>query len=420
MEIVLGVTGGIAAYKAAEIVRELKRAGAAVTVVMTEHALHFITPLTLQTLSGRRVITSHFDLAGAAQPDDVEHVGLARGCDLLLVAPATAGILAKMAAGVADDFLSTFHLAVSCPVAVAPAMNTRMWRHPAVQDNVARLRARGVHVIGPDSGPLASAGEGEGEGRLAEPKAIVTEALELAGRQRSSREATRHESTGKPLAGRRVLVTAGPTCEDLDPVRTLTNRSTGRMGFALAAAARDLGADVVLITGPTHLPDPPGLTTVRVRSAEQMRDAVMQQVAPRQPAAGADVVVMAAAVSDFRPSVSAPGKVGKSDAPLVLSLTRTPDILAEVGRLKGKRFLVGFAAETENLVRNARRKLREKRLDLIVANSVAGDGPGGGAFGAEDNEVTIIEGRGRPQRWPRMSKQELALRLMSLIAGKRR
>lgn len=411
MEIVLGVTGGIAAYKAAEIVRGLKREGAGVTVVMTAHALEFITPLTLQTLSGRRVITSHFDPAAAGHPEDVEHVGLARGCDLLLVAPATAGILAKMAAGIADDFLSTFHLAVSCPVAVAPAMNTRMWRHPAVQENVTRLRKRGVHIIGPETGPLASAGEGDGEGRLTEPGEVVAQALKIA-RQAGART----PGTTALLAGRRVLVTAGPTCEDLDPVRTLTNRSTGKMGFAVAGAARDLGAGVVLITGPTHLPDPAGVTTVRVRSAEEMRDAVMTRLAPRGGTKGADIIVMAAAVSDYKPANRARHKVKKTDAVLELVLARTPDILTQVSLLKGKRFLVGFAAETENLVRNARRKLREKRLDLIVANSVASDGPERGAFGSDTNEVTVLDRDGRPQHWPRMSKTDLAARLMLLVA----
>ena len=413
MEIVLGVTGGIAAYKAAEIVRELKRSGAEVTVIMTAHALEFIAPLTLQTLSGRRVITTHFEPTGSDHPEDVEHVGLARGCDLLLVAPATAGILAKMAVGTADDFLSTFHLAVSCPVAVAPAMNTAMWRHPAVQENVSRLRARGVHVIGPAIGPLASAGEGEGLGRMTDPDQIVTQALAIA-----RQAARRNDGTAAPLAGKRVLVTAGPTCEDLDPVRTLTNRSTGKMGFAVASAARELGAAVTLVTGPTHLPDPPGVTTVRVRSADEMRDAVTAQLAARGKTNGADIVVMAAAVSDFKPADYAQQKVKKSDAALHLTLARTPDILAEVGRLKGKRFLVGFAAETEDLVKNARRKLREKRLDLIVANSVASDAPDGGAFGADAGEVVVIGGDGRPQRWPRMAKTQLAARLMLLIAGR--
>lgn len=412
MEIVLGVTGGIAAYKAAEIVRGLKREGAGVTVVMTAHAHEFITPLTLQTLSGRRVITSHFELNGGSQPEDVEHVGLARDCDLLLVAPATAGILAKMAAGIADDFLSTFHLAVSCPVAVAPAMNTRMWQHPAVQENIARLKARGVHVIGPETGPLASAGEGEGEGRLTAPEALVKQALGIA-----RKGSARLLGPGHPLAGHSVLVTAGPTCEDLDPVRTLTNRSTGRMGFAVAAAARDLGASVVLITGPTHLPDLSGVTTVRVRSADEMRNAVVKRLTPRGKT-GADIVVMAAAVSDFKPASRAARKVKKTEGPLELALARTPDILAEVGSLKGKRFIVGFAAETEDLVTNARRKLRKKRLDLIVANSVSSDGPDGGAFGSDSNEVTVLDGNGRPRRWPRASKAEVARRLMLLIAGK--
>ena len=414
MEVVLGVTGGIAAYKAAEIVRGLRREGAAVTVVMTAHALEFVTPLTLSTLSGRRVITSHFDPAQTdTNPGDVEHIGLARSCDLLLVAPATANSLARMAAGIADDFLSTFYLAVACPVAVAPAMNTGMWQHPAVQENVARLKARGVHLIGPDVGPLASASEGEGIGRLADPAAIVARAIEIAN---AASEPAQPPASGGALAGRRVLVTAGPTREDLDPVRTLTNPSTGRMGYAVAVAARDLGAEVLLVSGPTHLPDPAGVTTVRVTTARQMREAVLKGLRAGRGGRETDIVVAAAAVSDFRPAARSPQKVSKTGAPLVLRLAPTPDILKEVGRLKGKRFLVGFAAETQDLIGNARRKLREKHLDLIVANRVAGEGAGPGAFGSDTNEVIVLDGRGRPDRWPRMTKAEVASRLMSLVA----
>ncbi len=400
-EVVLGVTGGIAAYKAAEIVRGLVREGAGVTVVMTGHAREFITPLTLQTLSGRRVIAEHFDPVGASDPADVEHVGLARSCGLLLVAPATANVLAKMAAGIADDFLTTFHLAVSCPILVAPAMNTRMWEHAAVQENLARLRARGVQVVGPEEGPLASRGEGSGIGRLAAPEAIVSRAMALLAIEEAG-------ARGASLTGRTVLVTAGPTREDLDPVRTLTNPSTGRMGYAVAEAARDLGAGVVLISGPTHLPDPAGVTTVRVKSADQMREAVLRHLP------GASIVVKAAAVSDFRPAAREAEKVKKGSAPRTIALEPTPDILAEVGRAKGERFLVGFAAETEDLAGNARRKLSEKNLDLIVANSVA-DGAEG-AFGSDLNEVVVIDRWGAEERWPRMSKADVARRLMGLVA----
>jgi len=435
MEIVLGVTGGIAAYKAADLVRALRRAGAGVTVVMTRHAREFITPLTLQTLSGRRVIVSHFELSGSPEdeggPGDVEHIGLARQCDLLLVAPATADVLGKMAAGICDDFLTTFYLAVTCPVAVAPAMNTTMWGHPAVRDNVARLEARGVHVIGPEFGEMASPVEGSGMGRLAQPETIARRALDLA------RGGERQPPAGGPLAGRRVLVTAGPTREELDPVRFLSNPSSGKMGYAVAEAARDLGAEVVLISGPTTLPDPPGLTVRRVTTALQMRDAVIREMtskkAPVQEAkrrrgkastngaGGPLLLVMAAAVSDFRPAERSPGKVKKEKAPLRVALERTPDILAEVSRLPGKRFVVGFAAETGDLAANARRKLKSKKLDLIVANNVADDGRGGAAasgFAGDTNEVIVIDRDGKEQRWPRMTKRDVAARLMALVSGR--
>jgi phosphopantothenoylcysteine decarboxylase / phosphopantothenate---cysteine ligase len=400
VKVVLGVTGGIAAYKAADVVRGLIRRGADVTVIMTDHARHFVTPLTLQTLSGRRVITSHFDpIPGrdaAEEPADVEHVGLSRACRLLLVAPATANILAKMAAGIADDFLSTFYLAVACPVVVAPAMNTRMWDHAAVAANLARLRERGVHVVGPESGALASPGEGEGMGRMSDPDTIVARAFAILG-------------GGGPLSGRTVLVTAGPTREEIDPVRFLSNPSTGRMGFAIAVAARDLGAKVVLVAGPTSLADPGGVTTVRVTSAEEMRAAVMAHLKDAQ------VIVKAAAVSDFRPAARSPQKVKKGSAPRTIELEPTADILAEIGRNKAGRFLVGFAAETESLMDNARRKLTEKGLDLIVANDVS---PRGAGFGSETNEVVVIGADGGVDRWPRMSKAQVAARLMALVASR--
>ena len=409
MEVVLGVTGGIAAYKAADIVRGLQREGAGVTVVMTGHALEFITPLTLQTLSGRPVITSHFAPSVAAQDaGDVEHIGLARRCDLLLVAPATASTLGKMAAGICDDFLTTFYLAVTCPVAVAPAMNTTMWEHPAVQENLSRLLARGVQVIGPESGPLASRGEGEGMGRLAHPDMIVRRAMQLG------RSATSAAGGAQSLSGRHVLVTAGPTREAIDPVRYLSNPSTGKMGYAVAEAARDMGARVTLVSGPTHLPDPPGVKTLRVTSAQQMRDAVLERL-DGPPAV--EVVVMAAAVSDFRPARREPNKVKKEMAALDLAMERTPDILAEMGAGKTRRIVVGFAAETEDVAANARLKLEKKKLDLIVANNVAGDGAHFG-FGAETNEVIVIDREGNQQQWPRMTKHEVARRLMDLVAGR--
>ncbi len=402
VEVVLGVTGGIAAYKATEIVRELRRAGAEVTVIMTAAARRFITPLTLQTLSGRRGVASTFEPASTeAGAADVEHIGLARDCDLFLVAPATANVLAKMASGIADDFVTTFYLAVTCPVLVAPSMNTRMWEHPAVKENLDRLRDRGVHVLEPDVGPLAARGEGIGAGRLPDPKRIAELAMRVAAERRGS---------GTGLSGKMVLVTAGPTREALDPTRFLSNPSTGKMGFAVAVAARDLGAEVILVTGPTHLPDPPGIMTLHVDSAEEMRRAVMENLDR------AAVVVKAAAVSDFRPALRLSSKAKKAAAPREMRLEPTPDILEEIGRAPGKRYLVGFAAETEHLARNAKRKLEEKNLDLVVANSVA-EGNGDSAFGSDFNQVTLIDREGREDRWPRMSKAEVAVRLMSLVAG---
>ena len=406
--IVLGVSGGIAAYKAADIVRGLQRGGAEVTVVMTDNARQFITPLTLQALSGRRVIIGTFD--PSPEPDDsqdIEHIDLARRCDVLLIAPATAGIIGKMAAGLADDFLSTFCLAVRCPTVVAPAMNTAMWEHPAVAENIGRLKARGVVIIEPEHGALASRGEGEGVGRLAAPEAIVKAVMGLAGVGGAADVSA--STNGISLAGRRVLVTAGPTREPLDPVRFISSPSSGKMGFAIAEAARKLGAEVILVTGPTHLPDPGGVTTLRVTTAEQMRREVLGHLD------GVRIVVKTAAVSDFRPASSARQKIGKDQAPAQIALERTPDILAEVAAAGGGRYVVGFAAETGDPVPRAKEKLKAKNLDLIVANDVSREGAG---FGADTNEVTLIERSGAVEAWPRMSKALLADRLMRFVAGK--
>jgi phosphopantothenoylcysteine decarboxylase/phosphopantothenate--cysteine ligase len=292
-------------------------------------------------------------------------------------------------------------------------MNTAMWEHPAVAENVARLRARGAVIIEPERGPLASRGEGEGVGRLAAPEAIVEAVMGLtAGKEAPvpGLQSAMHEGNGVPLAGRRVLVTAGPTREPLDPVRFLSSPSSGKMGFAIAEAARRLGADVILVTGPTHLPDPPGVTTLRVTTAEQMRQEVLGHLD------GVGVVVKTAAVADFRPAGSgAARKIGKDEAPAQIALERTPDILAEVAAAGGGRYVVGFAAETGDPVARARRKLEEKNLDLIVANDVSREGVG---FGADTNEVTLIDRSGRVEAWPRMSKALLADRLMRFVAGK--
>ena len=390
MLIALGVSGGIAAYKACEIVRGLDRAGASVQVVMTANAARFITPLTLETLSRRKVLLDPFDLAAA---ETVRHIDLARQVDALVVAPATANVLGKFAAGIADDFLSTFYLAVTAPVVVAPAMNTRMWLHPATRASLATLKARGVQVVDPASGWLA---EGEsGWGRLAEPETIV--ATTLAAARRSQQ-----------LAGKRIVVTAGPTREPIDPVRFLSNRSSGKMGYALAAAAARRGASVALISGPVDLAPPFGVEVVKVNTSEEMRRALLDS------RAGAAAVIMAAAVSDFvtEPSGS---KIKKGQAPLELSLRRGPDILAELGRDKGGLLLVGFAAETEDLVANARAKLAAKNLDFIVANAVSAAGRG---IESDRNAVTILDRDGGSVEVAEASKAEIADAILDRVFGR--
>lgn len=390
MLIALGVSGGIAAYKACEIVRGLDRAGASVQVIMTANATRFIAPLTLGTLSRRQVLLDPFDPASA---ETVQHIDLARRVSALVVAPATANILAKFAAGIADDFLSTFYLAVTAPVVAAPAMNTRMWLHPATRASVATLRARGVRIVDPASGWLA---EGEsGWGRLAEPDAIVAAALDAAKGSRS-------------LAGKRILVTAGPTREPIDPVRFLSNGSSGRMGYALADAAARRGADVVLVSGPVDLAPPHGVEVVRVVTAEEMRRAVHER------RVGSAALIMAAAVSDFT-TEPVPSKIKKGAGPLTLTLRQGPDILAEVGRDKGGTLLIGFAAETDDLVANARAKLSAKNLDYIVANDVSTPGRG---IGSERNAVTILDRNGGAVGVPEASKAEIAEAILDRVFGR--
>lgn len=386
MKIVLGVTGGIAAYKACEIVRGLRKRGCSVTVAMTRTAAKFITPVTMRALSGNPVIRSLFGREGG----DIQHVSLARECRLFLVAPATAHSIARLANGLADDFISTFALAVRCPVLVAPAMNPRMWDHPAVRHNVQVLAERGYAFIGPDEGAMAE--EDWGVGRLADPEAIVSRVMETLGWRRS-------------LEGRTVLVTAGPTREAIDAVRFLSNPSSGRMGFAIAEAAVRRGAHVILVSGPTELPDPEGVEMVRVTSAAQMRDAVMQRVSD------ASIVVKTAAVADYTPGKPVAGKIKKGGGPLRLELQPTADILAEIATLEGNRFLVGFAAETADLVANARSKLMKKGLDLVVANDVSG----GAAFGSDEGEVVILDRSGREVRLGRLPKSEIAERLLDIV-----
>ncbi len=398
MRVALGVCGGVAAYKAAELVRRLQQAGWDVEVILTRGAEQFISPLTFAALSGHRVITGLFDADGqtANITSAIEHVAVAQRIDLLLVAPATAHVLAKMAAGLADDFLTTLYLATRAPVVVAPAMNVHMWTHPATQAAVARLRERGVLVVEPDEGYLACGMTGPG--RLASLEAIL-DAVAQATRPRAD------------LAGQTVLVTAGPTCEDLDPVRFIGNRSSGRMGYALAEAARRRGAHVILISGPVALQPPADVRVISVRSAEDMYRAVLQHLDQ------ASVVIMAAAVADYRPVQREPQKIKRGAPRLVLELEQTPDILAAISRQKGNRILVGFAAETERLREHARRKLQAKQLDLLVGNDVTRPGAG---FDVDTNEAVLFFADGREVPLPLLSKRELADRILDAVVALRR
>src|SRR5688500_2486212 len=365
--IALGVTGGIGAYKAVEVCRGLQQQGHEVVAVMTRAATRFVTPLTFEAITRRPVITSQWRPGANA---DIEHIAIADTADLLLVAPCTANAIGKFAHGIADDFLSSLYLATQAPVLIAPAMNTNMLAHPAVQANLETLRGRGVAFVEPGEGYLACGWIGKG--RLAEPADIVAAALRLVpGRSRA-------------LEGVRIVVTAGPTFEDIDPVRFVGNRSSGRMGFALAAEAHRRGAHVTLIAGPTRV-DPPAVGAIsRVRSAAEMHAAVMQA------AAGADAIIMAAAVADYTPTTASPAKVAKADGPITLTLTRTRDILADLGAGRAGRsrpVLVGFAAETDDVLQKARDKRARKRVDLIVANDVSKSDRG---FDVETNAVTIV------------------------------
>ncbi|MGH9735255.1 MAG: bifunctional phosphopantothenoylcysteine decarboxylase/phosphopantothenate--cysteine ligase CoaBC [Candidatus Acidiferrales bacterium] len=385
MKIALGVTGGVAAYKAAEIVRRLQQEKLDVQVIMTRASREFITPLTFAALTGNKVITEMFgaDAAPANVESAIEHIAVAQRIDLLLVAPATADILAQFARGIAGDFLSTLYLATKAPVVVAPAMNVNMWEHPATQENLAILRARGVHVVEPDEGYLACGMTGSG--RLASTDAIARAVCDVLGLR-------------KDFAGQTILVTAGPTREDLDPVRFLTNRSSGKMGYALAEAATRRGAHVILISGPTDLHPPESADWLPVRTAEEMRRAVLEH------SSGASIIIMAAAVADYRPAAASSSKIRRAGERLVLELEPTPDILSEISRDKGNRVLIGFAAETERVVENARAKLSRKGVDLIVANDVTQEGAG---FDTDTNIVTLVF-RDREIRLPKLSKLDVA------------
>jgi phosphopantothenoylcysteine decarboxylase / phosphopantothenate---cysteine ligase len=386
--IVLGVTGGIAAYKAADLVRRLRDTGAEVRVVMTRGALAFVTPLTFQALSGHPVHTELLDEAAEA---GMGHIELARWADLLLVAPATADFIARLTHGLAGDLLSTLCLATPAPLALAPAMNQQMWANKAVQANCAALRARGVRLIGPESGSQACGDTGPG--RMTEPAAIV-EAL--------------FPRTAASLAGRHVVVTAGPTYEDIDPVRFIGNRSSGKMGFAVAAAAAEAGARVSLVAGPVRLETPAGVERHDVRSAVEMRDAALAL------AHDADVFIAVAAVADYAPVQRAQQKIKKGAPRHTLELAGTPDIVAEVAALEHGPFTVGFAAETENLRQHALEKLSRKRLDMIAANRVGGEG---GGFESERNEILLLSADGERDLGSG-SKLELARLLIDAVADR--
>lgn len=385
--ILLGITGGIAAYKSAELVRRLRERGAEVQVVMTAAATAFITPLTLQALSGRPVRTGLMDPQAEAA---MSHIELARWAECLLIAPASADFIARLAHGLADDLLSTVCLASEAPLVVAPAMNRVMWQHPATRANCAVLAARGARLLGPADGEQAC---GEvGAGRMLEPPALV-EALAVT-------------APAVDLRGLTVLITAGPTREPLDPVRFLTNRSSGKMGYAVAEAARDAGARVILVSGPVHLPAPAGVTCVRVEQAEAMRAAVLQHVA------AADLFIATAAVADYRPAERVAGKIKKNGERLTLDLEPTPDILAEVAGRASPPFTVGFAAETERVAEYAEGKRRRKKLDMIAANQVDDQGLG---FDSDDNALTVFWDGGA-RSLPRQSKSALARALLALVA----
>jgi phosphopantothenoylcysteine decarboxylase/phosphopantothenate--cysteine ligase len=391
MRITLGVTGGVAAYKSAELVRRLQQEGHTVQVVMTRAAREFITPLTFAALSGQKVIT---DLFGDAQSGDanlesaIEHIAVAQRTDLLLVAPATADMLAKFARGIADDFLSTLYLASTAPVVVAPAMNVNMWQHAATQENMIVLRARGVRIVEPAEGYLACGMTGPG--RLAGQEEILKAVQEALQAQQD-------------LTGETVLVTAGPTCEDIDPVRFLTNRSSGKMGYAVAEVAARRGAKVILISGPTSLEAPGGVERIDARSTRDMLQAVQAHFQ------NASIAIFAAAVADYRPAEPSSSKIKRGKESVSIRLEPNPDILATVAGNKGDRLVIGFAAETENVAENARKKLAQKNADVIVANDVTAEGAG---FDYDTNVVTLFSRDGRDLPLPRMSKMEVAQRIL--------
>lgn len=388
--ILLGVSGGIAAYKAVTLCSRLVQAGADVKVIMTESAVRFVSPLTFQALSRNHVMTDTFE---EKDPSVVSHIDLADHADLVVIAPATANIIAKMALGLGDDMLSTTLLATTAPILVAPAMNVHMYSHPAVTANMDLLLQRGVSFVEPGEGQLACGYVGKG--RLAEPEEIV-EAI----------SAKFHKE--RLLQGRKVLVTAGGTLERIDPVRYLTNDSSGKMGYAIAEAARDMGAEVILVSGPSSLKVPSGVEHVPVVSAVEMLDAVTSRFE------GTDIVIKSAAVADYRPVETSPVKIKKKEEELTIRLVKNPDILQTLGQSKTNQFLVGFAAETDHLIEHAQDKLRRKNCDLIVANDVTREGAG---FGTDTNAVVFIDSGGVAETLPLLPKAEVAKRLLRRIAG---
>ncbi|SDW02310.1 phosphopantothenoylcysteine decarboxylase / phosphopantothenate--cysteine ligase [Marininema mesophilum] len=390
--IVVGVSGGIAAFKAAGLVSKLAQTGAEVRVILTESATRFVTPLTFQTLSRHHVSVDTFD---EQDPWKVTHIDLADHADLFIIAPATANVLGKAAHGIGDDMLTTTLLATKAPIMVAPAMNVHMYENPIVQENMAKLARLGWHFIEPGSGQLACGYVGRG--RMEEPETIVMAVEDFF----------RGQDTAKALTGKRVLITAGPTREAIDPVRYLTNRSSGKMGYVLAEAAVEAGASVTLVSGPTALPSPQGVQRVNVTTAEEMYDAVMGRLNE------ADIIIKSAAVADYQPENVATQKLKKVGKEMVLRLVRTKDIAADIGKRKEGQFFVGFAAETENVAEHAREKLARKGMDLIVANDVSTPGAG---FDGDMNTVRVYDGEGEVLHLPLVSKKEVARRIVDLIS----
>ena len=398
MKIALGVTGCIGAYKAAVILRAMQELGADIEVVMTKHACEFVQPLTFQALSGHPVITEMF---APSERSDIYHITLAQAIDLLLVAPATANSLAKFAHGLADDFLGTLYLSTPAPTLMAPAMNVEMWRHPATTANLEILRNRGVEFVEPGSGYLACGMEGAG--RLADPTEIAQRAITLA---QQARDRKLKSLIPQDLVNEHVLITAGPTREYLDPVRFISNRSSGKMGYALATAAQARGAQVTLISGPVAILPPANVNLIKVTTTREMYEAVLAHVPP------ATIIIKSAAVCDYRPALMAEQKIKKNTNQLFLDLYKTEDILAAVGQIKEDRILVGFAAETETVLAHAQKKLAAKNLDLIVANDVTAIDAG---FDTDTNRVTLLYRDGREQQLPLMPKRDVADKVLDAV-----